>query len=152
MPKFEKGNQFSPGRQPGARNKATAWSEAIDGAGTEKVIRTVQKEAERGNMYAAALVLARTWPRRRGRPVQLDLPAVTDTGGLVGAQAVVIAAMARGEISPDEAASVASVLETQRRAIETNDHEMRLRELEEEAKSRKTAPLHSFPDSFPGVG
>ncbi len=132
MPPFEKNNQFSTGRPRGARNKAVVWREAVGGAGTEKVIRRVQKEAERGNMYAAALVLARTWPRRRGRPVQIDLPAVTDTNGLVAAQAAVIAAMAQGEISPDEAESVASVLETQRRAIETNDHARQIEELRAE--------------------
>ena len=58
MPPFEKNNQFSTGRPRGARNKAVVWREAVGGAGTEKVIRRVQKEAERGNMYAAALVLA----------------------------------------------------------------------------------------------
>ena len=132
MPPFEKNNQFSTGRPRGARNKASVWREAVGGEGTEKVIRRVQKEAERGNMYAAALVLARTWPRRKGRPVELDLPPVTDTGGLIGAQAAVIAAMAKGEISPDEAASIAGVLETQRRAIETNDHARQIEELRAE--------------------
>ena len=132
MPPFEKNNQFSTGRPRGARNKGSFWLEAVGGEGTEKVIRTVQKEAERGNMYAAALVLARTWPRRKGRPVELALPPVTDPGGLIGAQAAVIAAMARGEISPDEAASIAGVLETQRRAIETNDHARQIEELRAE--------------------
>ena len=139
MPPFEKDNQFSTGRPRGARNKGSLWLEAVGGEGTEKVIRRVQKEAERGNMYAAALVLARTWPRRRGRPVTLDLPSVTDTGGLVAAQAAVIAAMAKGEISPDEAESVASVLETQRRAIETNDHGRQIEELRAEVRKLGTS-------------
>ena len=60
------------------------------------------------------------------------------------AQAAVIAAMARGEISPEEAASIASVLEQQRRAIETDDHEKRLQELEEEARTRRDAPAASL--------
>jgi hypothetical protein len=55
--------------------------------------------------------------------VTLDLPPVETAGGRVHAQATVIAAMARGALTPDEAASVARVLETQRRAIETFDHE-----------------------------
>ena len=46
------------------------------------------------------------------------------------AQAAVVAAMAASEITPDEAAAVASMLETQRRAIETHDHEQRIRDLE----------------------
>ena len=130
MPRFKNGDPAGPGRPPGLRNKTSQLLDTIAGEGTEKVIRTVQEKAEKGDMYAAALMLARTWPRRRGRPVQLDLPSAADTGGLVAAQAAVIAAMAKGDISPDEAASVASVLETQRRSIETHDHERRIRELE----------------------
>lgn len=136
MPRFEKGKPPGPGRPRGLRNKTSQLFDTIAGEGTERVIRTVQEKAEKGDMYAAALVLARTWPRRRGHPVELDLPSVADTGGLVAAQAAVIAAMARGEVSPEEAASIASVLEQQRRAIETNDHEKRLQELEEAAKTK----------------
>jgi hypothetical protein len=116
-----------PARQP---QQSTLLLDQLASEATESIVRSVQEQAEKGNMYAAAILLARTWPRRRGRPVQLDLPSAADTGGLVAAQAAVIAAMARGEISPDEATSIASVLETQRRAIETHDHERRLRELE----------------------
>ncbi len=136
MPRFKTGDAPGPGRPPGLRNRTNQLLDKIAGEGTERVIRTVQ---EKGDMYAAALMLARTWPRRRGRPVQIDLPSAADTGGLVAAQAAVIAAMARGEISPDEAHLIASVLEQQRRAIETNDHEQRLQELEEEARTRGNA-------------
>src|SRR5579859_4459416 len=129
MPLFEKGNHFSTGRRPGARNKAKLWQEAVGDTATQKVIHTVQKKAEGGDMYAAALVLSRTWPRRKGRPVQIELPAVTDTAGLVAAQAAVIASMAKGEISPDEAQSIAALLEIQRRTIETNDHARQIEEL-----------------------
>lgn len=139
MPRFQKGQAPGPGRPPGSLNKSTLLLDQLASEATEKVVLAVQEQAEEGNMYAAAILLARTWPRRRGRPVQLDLPSVADTGGLVAAQAAVIAAMAKGEISPDEAASVASVLETQRRAIEINDHELRIQELEQEAKEAKEA-------------
>jgi hypothetical protein len=84
-------------------------------------------------------MLARTWPHRRGRLVSLDLPDVETAGGLVQAQANVIAALARAELTPDEAASIASVLEAQRRAIETQDHERRIVALEE--KKADAPPL-----------
>ena len=108
MPRFEKGNGYSTGRQPGSRNKSTLWLEELGREGTERVIRSVQEAAENGNMYAAAIMLARTWPRRRGQPVTLDLPSVADTGGLVAAQAAVVAAMAKGEIKKAEAIAAAS--------------------------------------------
>ena len=134
MPKFEKGKPPGPGRPPGLRNKTSQLLDTIAGEGTERVIRTVQEKAEKGDMHAAALMLARTWPRRRGRPVQLDLPSAADTGGLVAAQAAVIAIMAKGEISPEEAQSIATLLETQRRTIETNDHARQIEELREEVR------------------
>jgi hypothetical protein len=40
-------------------------------------------------------------------------------------------AMAAGELTPDEAGAVAGVIEAKRRAIETVEHEERLRKLEE---------------------
>jgi hypothetical protein len=134
MPRFQKGQAPGPGRPPGSLNKSTLLLDQLASEATENIIRSVQERAEKGDMYAAAILLARTWPRRRGRPVKLDLPSVADTGGLVAAQAVMIAAMAEGEISPDEAASVASVLEMQRRAIEINDHARQIAELRAEVR------------------
>ena len=135
MPRFEKGNTYSPGRARGSRNKATVWLDELGAEGTEEIIRVVDREARKGDMRAAWLVLSRTWPSRRGRPVTLDLPPVETPAGLVQSQAAVVAAMAAGHITPDEAASVSTVLETQRRALETHDHEHRIRELEERKRA-----------------
>lgn len=139
MPRFEKGKQPGPGRPAGSRNKSTPWREAVTEEDTDKVIRVVQEHAVQGDMRAASIMLARTWPHHRGRVIPLDLPAVETASGLVKAQAAVVAAMAKGEITPAEAASVASVLEAQRRAIETNDHEKRLQEIEEALKAKNQA-------------
>ena len=136
MPRFAKGNQFSTGRQPGSRNKSTIELDGLAAHGTEKLIGVVQGLAEDGDMRAASILLARTWPQRRSRPVTLDLPAVDTVGGLVQAQAALVAAMSRGEVTPDEAAAVGNVLETQRRVLETHDHERRIRELEAEREAR----------------
>ena len=146
MPRFAKGNPPGPGRPPGSRNKSALWFDALADEGTEDLIRVVAEKAGKGNMRAASIVLARTWPRRRGRPVTLDLPAVDTAGGLVQAQAAVIAAMARGELTPDEAAAVASVLETQRRALETHDHERRLAALEAQADETREGQADGTPD------
>lgn len=146
MPRFAKGNPPGPGRPVGCRNKSVVWFDALADEGTEEVIRVVAEKAGKGDMRAASIVLARTWPHRRGRPVTLDLPAVDTAGGLVQAQAAVIAAMARGELTPDEAAAVASVLETQRRALETGDHERRLAALEEQAGKTPEGQAGRTPD------
>jgi hypothetical protein len=62
----------------------------------------------------------------------------------VQAQAAVIAAMARGEVSPDEAAAIGAMLEHQRRAIETHDHERRIEELKKGAHGQDD-PLAPLP-------
>ena len=51
------------------------------------------------------------------------------------AQAALVAALSRGEVTPEEAAAIASVLETQRRAFETLDHEQRLGAIEARIKA-----------------
>jgi len=129
--RYQKGKTGGPGRPPGSRNKATVLFEEIGHEGVAGVIRKVADAARDGNMRAASILLARTWPRGRGRPVVLDLPPVETTAGIVQAHAVVVALMAAGEITPEEAAAIGSVLETQRRAIETHDHEKRLQALEQ---------------------
>ena len=51
----------------------------------------------------------------------------------------IIKRIAGGELTPDEAASIAAVLETQRRAIELTEIEARLRALEERAADEVSA-------------
>ena len=130
MPRFEKGNKFSAGRPKGSPNKSTLSFEEIGHDGVAEVIRKVQQQATKGSLRAAALLLARTWPRRRGRPVLLDLPPVESAEDVVQAHAAVVAQMAAGELTPDEASAVGNVLEMQRRALETYDHEKRIEALE----------------------
>jgi hypothetical protein len=138
MPRFTKGDPAGPGRPTGRRNKITEFLDELAGDGTVKLLSVVRDRAQQGDMRAASIVLARTWPRKRGRAVPLDLPPVETSAGLIQAQAALVAAMARGEVTPLEAASIASVLETQRRAIEMHEHEQLIRELEE--KKAEPAP------------
>jgi hypothetical protein len=62
------------------------------------------------------------------------LPPIKTAADLVRALGNVAAAMAAGDITPDEAQAVASVLESKRRAIETVDLEARIVALEQERK------------------
>jgi hypothetical protein len=76
------------------------------------------------------LCIERLIPVRKGRPVVFDLPAIETPAGIANALGVVAGAMAEGELTPDEANSVAAVIEFRRRAIETVEHETRLAALE----------------------
>jgi hypothetical protein len=70
-------------------------------------------------MQAARLVLDRIVPVRKGRPIRLDLPTIESAADVLTALSSTVAAMAEGEITPDEATVVAGVLETKRKATET---------------------------------
>jgi hypothetical protein len=82
-------------------------------------------------MAAAKIILDRIAPARRGRPVSFDLPRIETPADIANALGAVAGAMAEGELTPDEANAVAGVIEFRRRAIETVEHEERLRKLEE---------------------
>lgn len=92
------------------------------------------REARTGNMQAAAIV-ERLWRRQR-RTIALALPPVNDATGLAAAQAEVIAATARGTLTPHEGIAWASMLDYRRRALDTVEYEQRLREIEKENEER----------------
>jgi hypothetical protein len=140
MPRFAKGSPPGPGRPPGSRNKSSVWLDELGNDGLVKVVRAVVDQAVTGNMTAAKIALERVTPSPRGRLLTLDLPAVDTPAGLVRAQAAVVAAMASGEITPEEAASVASLLDSQRRAIETCNLDVRITALEEREVEAPATP------------
>jgi hypothetical protein len=72
----------------------------------------------------------RVAPPRKSRLIQIDLPDVADARGVALAQAAVVAAVAGGEIAPDEAMALSGLLEGRRRALETEELEVRVRRLE----------------------
>jgi hypothetical protein len=135
MAQFEKGNTFGKGRPPGSRNKSTVVYDAIGHDGIEDTIRMVKEKADKhGSLRAASILLARTWPRGRGREVEIDLPTVETAADVVKAHAALVGLMAAGEVTPQEASAVSNVLDNQRKAIETCDHELRIQALESERK------------------
>lgn len=120
----------NPGKPKGARHRVTVLAEKLMEGATESVVQSVLAAAQGGDMTAARLVLERIAPVRKGRPVSLPLPAVNTAGDVLAALGATIKAMGEGTITPDEAATVAGVLEVKRRAIETADLEARIIALE----------------------
>ena len=133
-----RGRPFQPGnsgKPKGARHRVTRMAEHLMEGAAESVVHAVLAAARDGDMVAARLVLERIAPVRRGRPVSLPLPVVNSAGDVLAALGVTIQAMGDGDITPDEAATIAGVLEVKRRAIETSELEIRIAALEE-----RTAP------------
>jgi hypothetical protein len=129
--RFAAGNPGGPGRPKGARHAALAALDAIGTEAAEDVLRAVVGAARDGDLRAAEVLLRRLWPERKGRPVEVALPEVASAADVVRAHAAVVAATARGEVTPEEAQTICAVLEVQRKAIETAELEARVAALEE---------------------
>jgi len=129
---FEPGQSGNPnGRPQGSRNKATIALESLLDGQAEALTQKAIDMALEGDMQALRLCLDRIYPPRKSRPIEIELPKVETAEDVQSAQAAVIEAMAGGEITPDEASTIAGVLENKRRAIETVELENRLTELEQ---------------------
>lgn len=130
--RFKPGQSGNPSGKPkGARNKFLMALEAIGEAEAEEIVRATIAKAKEGDAQAARTILERVWPARKGARMTFDLPAVTSAQDLPVAIAAVNQQAADGEISPDEAALIVSLLDAHRKAIETNDLAARLAALEE---------------------
>jgi hypothetical protein len=134
---FQKGQSGNPSGKPkGARNRTTVLAEKLMQADAKDIVRAVMDAAKGGDMTAARLILERISPVRRGRPVYLELPAVRTAADIATAMTALTTAMASGDLTPDEAATVASVLEMRRKVLETEEIELRLQALEEKGRDR----------------
>ena len=127
---FEKGRSGNPaGRRRGSRNKATLAAAALLAGESEALTRKAVEMALGGDPTATRLCMERVLPPCRERTVKFSLPPIeaARTGKSCGpsphdvslAMDAVTSALARGEITPGEAETIAGVVDTFVRAIET---------------------------------
>ncbi len=93
---------------------------------TTKALELAKDEHER----LLVACLDRLAPVRKSRPIRLDLPSVETAENILKAQAVVVGAVARGELDTSEGKAMADILETKRRALETVEFDKRITALE----------------------
>jgi Family of unknown function (DUF5681) len=128
---WRQGHSGNPrGRPKGARHHATILAEQLMQGDAEDVVRAVIAAAKGGDMTAVKIILDRIAPVRKGAPVMFALPELMTAADLPPAIAAVTRAVAEGTLSPDEGTSVVTILDTQRKAIELADHEVRIKALE----------------------
>jgi hypothetical protein len=128
--KFAAGNKLG-GRTKGSRHKATmAVEELLDGQ-VEQLTQKAVDAALGGDMTAMRLCLERICPPRKDRPVPMELPEMTNAEGASCVMAGILGAVAEGEITPDEASRVTSIVEVYRKTLETSELETRLQSLEQ---------------------
>ena len=129
--KFTPGVSGNPaGRPKGSRHKITLAIEALLEGEHEKLTRKAIDMALAGDGPALRLCLERLAPPRKDAPIAIDLPAVKSAEDTVAASSAVLAAVGAGEITPDEAGRVMTLLTAHRAIIEVGELERRLAALE----------------------
>ena len=105
----------------------------------QALVAAVFKEAvKKGDVQAARLLIERVLGKPRSEPlpaVALDVPDGLDTAAAVRKAAnAILQSVADGSLAPEDAQKLATVVESVRRTIETEELEQRISELEEHTK------------------
>ena len=128
---FKPGQSGNPAGKPkGARNHATrALLQLMEGE-AEEITRAMVDAAKGGDMAAARFILDKLVPAAKEPPVSLELPNIDTASDAAGAQNVILQAVAKGELLPGEANVLSGIVESRRKAMETEDLERRIAALE----------------------
>lgn len=137
------GARVGAGRKPGTLNQRTSEL-AADILGSNKspleYLLEVMMDAtadQKRRDWAAEKASAYIHPRPAPitRSIHLSIPVMETAADIPGVISDVLRAVGRGEISPSEAQSVVSIVESQRKAIETADLLKRIEDLEAKSSS-----------------
>ena len=140
MALFEPGQSGNPnGRPPGSRNKTTVAIEQLLEDAAETIARKAIELAKSGDTALIRLCLNRLSPPRRDRHIPFALPEIHTPADALDAVAAITNAVAAGELTPSEAASLSQLAANYAKAIEVVDLEERLCRLEE-ARANRARP------------
>ncbi|PYE98919.1 hypothetical protein C8J35_103520 [Rhizobium sp. PP-F2F-G38] len=140
------GARAGAGRKPGSLNRRTV--EVLDRAlsrglsPVEYMLNMMRDEAAKPDDRAWAAEKAAPYVHPRPAPIQrpitIDLPTIDTADAIPAAISSVLAAVGRGDIAPGEAQSLVSIIDAQRKAIETGEIVRRLEALEARAANAST--------------
>jgi len=137
MTKRTKTGQFVPGQSgnpaglpTGSRNKVTIAAEALLEGEAEALTRVAIKRALAGDPVALKLCFERIVPVRKERRIKLDLGKLEGVADHPAAQARIALSVADGELAPGEGLAMSSMLDAQRRSLETAELAERLANIE----------------------
>ena len=109
---------------------ATLAAEALLDGEAETITKKAIELAKAGDLTAIRLCLERILPVRKCRPLNLNLPKVDGPNDILRAVNAVLAAVATGKITTDEADGLLRTVEAARKAIETEEVHRELDELQ----------------------
>jgi hypothetical protein len=133
----QRGRQFRPGssgnpagKPHGARHRVTRAIEELLEGEHEALTRKAIEKALEGDMIALRLCLDRIAPPRKDAPITMVLPPVRSLADAVEASAAVLAAVAAGDVTPDEGGRIMALLTAHKQIVEAGDLEGRVAALE----------------------
>lgn len=127
---FQKGQSGNPAGKPrGAKDKRTALRELLQPHAADLVKKAVDL-ALAGDTTALRICIDRLIPAAKAKDSPITLEGLSGSLGDQGQ--TVVNALAAGQLTPDEANAVMSVLSAQARIIEADELEKRIAKLEEQ--------------------
>lgn len=130
---FTRGRPFqpgNPGKPRGTRHRVTRAIEELLEGQHEKLTQAAIDKALEGDTTALRLCLDRLAPPRKDAPIAFDLPQVVSVADAVSASSALLAAVAAGDVTPDEGGRVMALLSAHRAIAEAGDLEARIAALE----------------------
>jgi Family of unknown function (DUF5681) len=116
--RFAKGSSGnSQGKPRGARHRYSRLAEAMLEGEAEGLIRKLVELALAGDVAALKICVDRIVPTHR-RPVNFKVQIPDDNEGLMHTFDQILKAVANGEVTPDEAATIAGIIESRCRVVE----------------------------------
>lgn len=132
---FKKGTSGNPAGKPkGTRNKTSLAVEELLQGEHEKLTRAAIDKALEGDTTALRLCLDRIAPVRKDIAIKFDLPKIESAQDALTASSALLAAVAGGEVTPDEGGRVMALLTAHKQLVESCDLECRITALEEARK------------------
>ena len=129
--KFAPGQSGNPaGKAKGTRNKTTLAIEALLEGEAVELTRKAIEMAKAGDGPALRMCLDRLAPPRKDAPVSFDLPAIKSVADAVEASSSLLAAVAGGDVTPDEGSRIMLLLTSHKVLVESGEFERRLEALE----------------------
>jgi hypothetical protein len=128
----ESGNPID--RPDGSHSIGSPVIESLLDRASEAITRKLIDKAVDGDTTALRLCVERLLPPRGDRTISFDLPPIESAADALRASSSVLAACAKGALSPNDAAAIMGLIATHVRTIEVAEIEARVSALEREQK------------------
>ncbi len=128
---FQPGNNYGVGRPVGSRNSVTVAAENLFQGEGEALSRKLIELALAGNVACLKTAIERLVPVCKSRPIYLpDMPKINSISDASQLTSYILDAVAEGKITPIEGEVISRSSERHIKALEVQDIEQRLAELE----------------------